>query len=122
VLLLGEMEEKYSSLVLQEQTKPSPAVMGGRGLHGNSGSSHGASGESSSTNHSSTSHSNTSTSGSSSGGGGLTEESGVLSVAFVQCLHEVAMVVAQDPKAELEDRIAGLELLRYRLHVHSYAS
>lgn len=53
---------------------------------------------------------------------GLGEESPITSDAFVQCLHDLAMVVAQDPRAELQDKIAGLELLRCCLQFDDQAA
>jgi hypothetical protein len=105
------MEEKYRSLVLQEQTKARPTATGDRSLPGSANA--------------------TSNSGSSFYGGdlsmtqrsaGLGEESSVTSDAFVQCLHDLAMVVAQDPRAELQDKIAGLELLRCCLQFDDQAA
>lgn len=73
VALLSDLEEKYRTLVLQEQT-----------LKRNVGSTYFADDE-------------------------------IVSDTFVQQLHEVGMSVVQDPKAELEDKLAGLELLRCML-------
>jgi hypothetical protein len=73
--LLSDLEEKYRTLVLQEQTSK-------RGREGPV-----------------TAY--------------IDEE--IVSDTFVQQLHEVGMSVVQDPKAELEDKLAGLELLRCML-------
>lgn len=73
--MLNDLEEKYRTLVLQEQT-----LKRGRD-------------------------------------GAITAyfDDEIVSDSFVQQLHEVGMSVVQDPKAELEDKLAGLELLRCML-------
>lgn len=78
--LLGDLEEKYRTLVLQEQT------LKRNSLNGN--------------------NSKVST---------YFQDDEIVSDTFVQQLHEVGMSVIQDFKAELEDRLAGLELLRCML-------
>jgi len=105
------MEEKYRSLVLQEQTKARPATMGDRSLQGSASTTRGSG---SSIYSSDLSLSQRST--------GLGEESSITSDAFVQCLHDLAMVVAQDPRAELQDKIGGLELLRCCLQFDDQAA